>query len=203
MSQLILYDLPTKDPRVCWSYNPWKSKFFSLSHFLSDPIPARLVLNFKKLDYKTIWTEYPDIEPTLRDHLPPLEGERAYTIPTMQFPDGTYVMDSQNLAERIEKDHPEPPLHLDSPLLEQVNDFGPKIMAIIRPMVIAGVYANLLPEKSRGYFEKHGRVKQLPEEQEQEELWTQASPGIKELGELLRANGGPFLMCKTRKCSMI
>lgn len=27
MSELILYDLPSKEPRVCWSYNPWKSDF--------------------------------------------------------------------------------------------------------------------------------------------------------------------------------
>lgn len=25
MSQLILYDLPSREPRVSWSYNPWKS----------------------------------------------------------------------------------------------------------------------------------------------------------------------------------
>lgn len=39
-SQYVLYDIPTKDPVRCWSWNVWKSRF---------------VLNFKGLDYVTEW----------------------------------------------------------------------------------------------------------------------------------------------------
>ncbi|TVY25310.1 hypothetical protein LHYA1_G005422 [Lachnellula hyalina] len=46
MSKLTLYDLPSKGHCRCWSLNPWKT---------------RLALNFKNIDYKTEWIEYPDI----------------------------------------------------------------------------------------------------------------------------------------------
>ncbi|KUJ16644.1 uncharacterized protein LY89DRAFT_685548 [Mollisia scopiformis] len=189
MSQLIFYDLPTKEPRVSWSYNPWKT---------------RLVLNYKKLEYKTEWTEYPDIESKFKDHVPPNPpDDTPYTIPVVQFPDGTYVMDSKKIATRIEKEHPEPHLHLDSPILEQLSKITPKAMGPLRGIALPGVHANLLPERSKEYF---GRTRQarLGKTLEQygkdsggEEAWMEALPGIKELGELVKANGGPFVMGKT------
>ncbi|PSN72789.1 hypothetical protein BS50DRAFT_568392 [Corynespora cassiicola Philippines] len=48
MSQVILYDIPSKEPKTCWSLNPWK---------------PRLILNYKGIDYKTEWVEYPDLAP--------------------------------------------------------------------------------------------------------------------------------------------
>lgn len=63
--QTILYDLPSQQG-TAWSLNPWKSK--------CDPcwdVPvltgsARLILNFKGIDYKTEWVEFPDIEPKMK-----------------------------------------------------------------------------------------------------------------------------------------
>jgi len=189
MSQLILYDLPSKDPCVCWSYNPWKT---------------RLVLNYKKLDYKTIWTEYPDIEPTLKDHVPANPPDQmAYTIPAMQFPDGTYVMDSKKIAERLEKEHPEPSLHLDSPILEGLTKIGNNVMMPLRGISIPGVYTNVLREGSKEYFGRTRAARfgkplhQVAKEDGGEEAWMEALPGIKTLGELIRANGGPFVMGDT------
>ena len=61
---IILYDLPSQKPLAAWSLNPWKS-----THHLSDPAfiradqtAARLLLNYKGLNYKTAWTEYPDLQ---------------------------------------------------------------------------------------------------------------------------------------------
>lgn len=48
--QVVLYDLPSREPCKCWSLNPWKT---------------RLLLNFKGIDYMTEWTEYPDLQPKL------------------------------------------------------------------------------------------------------------------------------------------
>lgn len=63
MSQIILFDLPSKD-RCAWSLNPWKSKsrdFLSNMKYQAYQFLARLALNFKGIDYKTEWLEYPDI----------------------------------------------------------------------------------------------------------------------------------------------
>ncbi|KAF8854070.1 putative glutathione S-transferase [Acephala macrosclerotiorum] len=185
MSQLILYDLPSKDPRQCWSYNPWKT---------------RLVLNYKNLDYKTVWTEYPDIEATLKDHVPPNpEGQTPYTIPAMQFSDGTYIMDSKAIATRLEKDHPTPSLHLDSPILEDLARIGNNIMMPLQGIRMLGVYENVLPPRSKEYFGRTREARvgkpllQLKKETDVEEAWMEALPGIKALGEMLKKNGGPFV----------
>ena len=75
----IFYDLPSKGHCACWSYNPWKSKWRGPVNFtplsaspadsatLFDGALARLALNYKNIDYKTEWLEYPDIAPTLKD----------------------------------------------------------------------------------------------------------------------------------------
>lgn len=114
-------------------------------------------------------------------------------------------MDSKKIAARLEKDHPEPPLHLDSPILEEVMKLGNKIMSPIKAITNAGVYRNLLPERSKEYFgrtreKRFGKpILQLAKENGGEEAWLEALPGIKELAELLKANGGPFMMGKSRE----
>jgi len=52
MSQTyVLYDIPGKEGK-CWSPNTWK---------------IRAALNYKKVDYKTEWIEFPDIAPKLKE----------------------------------------------------------------------------------------------------------------------------------------
>jgi hypothetical protein len=49
--EIILYDLAcTKN--VCFSPTVWR---------------VRLLLNYKRIPYKTVFLEFPDIEPTLKD----------------------------------------------------------------------------------------------------------------------------------------
>lgn len=55
---ITLFDIPTKPPQVCWSMNIWRSKAFpaKLWYWSGYLRPAaRLLLNFKGLDYKTEW----------------------------------------------------------------------------------------------------------------------------------------------------
>lgn len=49
--EIILYDLASTK-NVCFSPVVWR---------------IRLMLNYKKLPYKTIFLEFPDIEPTLKE----------------------------------------------------------------------------------------------------------------------------------------
>jgi hypothetical protein len=64
-SQTILYDLPSKQG-TAWSLNPWKSKHSLNPSRAVLTEAARLILNFKGIDYKTEWVEFPDIEPKMK-----------------------------------------------------------------------------------------------------------------------------------------
>jgi hypothetical protein len=183
-------------------------------------ILARLALNYKNIDYETAWTEYPDIASTLKDQyannpslnspsnhisVPPNSAPaRLYTIPTVRFESGEYVMGSKAIATRLERDHPTPPLHLDSPILTQVEQLLPKIQEPLRAVWMPRV-PNILSEPSKEYFERtraEGLGKSLEEYAKTdggEEAWIEALPAIKGLGEIIKKNGGPFVMGDTRK----
>lgn len=67
MGKIVLYDLPSKKG-VAWSFNPWRSMQCSLYLHKNQRLSliARMILNFKGLDYETQWVEYPDIAPTMK-----------------------------------------------------------------------------------------------------------------------------------------
>jgi hypothetical protein len=57
-STYTFFDIPTKPPRECWSMNTWRSKFTGSVVVYATNVTiqlARLVLNYKGLDYKTEW----------------------------------------------------------------------------------------------------------------------------------------------------
>ena len=61
--QITLFDLRSKEPNRTWSLNPWKSEHALIVTENGTPLLivlriARLVLNFKGLDYKTEWVKY-------------------------------------------------------------------------------------------------------------------------------------------------
>lgn len=140
----------------------------------------------------------PSVEPN-----PP--GNAQYTIPAVQFPDGTYVMDSMKIAARIEKEHPKPSLYLDDPILEDLQKIGNKIMLPLSGVWRAGVYENVIPNRSKEYFRRTREARlgksiaQALKETGGEEAWLEALPGIKELGSLIIARGGPFVLGLTRE----
>jgi hypothetical protein len=70
MAQVVLYDNPSRfGTGTCWSPNVWKSEMHSVAVVFSLDTNvislARLLLNFKGIDYRTEWLHGPDIEPTL------------------------------------------------------------------------------------------------------------------------------------------
>lgn len=50
-AEMVLYDIPSKPRCHGWSVNPWKT---------------RMALNYKRIPYKTEWTELPDLAPKLK-----------------------------------------------------------------------------------------------------------------------------------------
>lgn len=163
-----------------------------------------MVLNLKGIPYKTEWIEYPDIAPTLKSFgVPPTEEEPPYTLPTIRIGSDKYVMDSHKIAIEVEQLHPLPPLYLDSPMLPKVQELLKQGVSPLRGVLMPNIPRNLLNPRSAEYFEETRSVRfgmplsQLEKEQGGESAWTAAEPAMKELGALLRAEGGPFVLGKT------
>ncbi|KAF7551241.1 hypothetical protein G7Z17_g5161 [Cylindrodendrum hubeiense] len=187
-SPIVLYDIPTKGPQHCWSWNNWKTRF---------------LLNFKGLDYVTEWTEYPDIKPTFEKYFP---DETYFTCPTIRLADGeTYIMDSKKIAARLEADYPTPAIHLElkSPLFEQLIQNLRVAMTPLQPVYIYLVLTRLLSDKSTPFFsttrtEDIGMsVEQYHQECDVEAAWEESGKGFSGVTAMLKASGGPFLRGQT------
>jgi glutathione S-transferase len=174
-------------------------------------ILARMVLNYKGIDYKTKWVEYPDLVPTLKAlGLPPNDpNERAYggdyTSPAIQYEDGTLSMDSLKIAHELERRYPSPSLHLDDPIVDKVR--LAKIFEALIPHIMPKVPRVLLNPVSAEYYEltreeQFGMPLTLFEQEKAtEECWEQAKGPIKGMSDLLKKNGGPFFLGDTGMCS--
>ncbi|KAG8221405.1 hypothetical protein J3R82DRAFT_1588 [Butyriboletus roseoflavus] len=115
MSQpmIILYDVPSNIPQP-WAPNAWRIR--STHSYLSPfrnlfIIVFRLILNYKRLPYRTCWVEFPDIEPTLRAiNAPPTstrpDGRPVYTLPAILDP--THVSSSTHFDPSGSLSQPHP-----------------------------------------------------------------------------------------------
>jgi len=174
-----------------------------------NPWKTRLFLNYKGIDYKTEWLEYPDIAPTLKSFgLPPNDPNAPdyftdYTIPTMRLDSNTYIMDSAKIAAELEKRHPSPSLRLDSPILPQVQQLVGSALVTLAPNWLPKVPPNLLNEPSADFFERTREARfgmplsQIEKEKGGEAPWEAAKQPIKELADLLKEQGGPFFLGQT------
>lgn len=166
-----------------------------------------MALNFKGIEYTTEWVEYPDIASRLKPHVTPNSSDQnpvPYSIPTVQFPSGDYLMDSASIAERIEQDHPTPSMYLDAPVLAEVVKIVPKVQGALRPEWMADVPEKLLNPPSAEYFsttreKRYGKpLAQLKKEQGGEEAWIAALPELKRLANMIgnpfNGQEGPFCM---------
>ncbi|KAL8747481.1 MAG: hypothetical protein Q9190_000648 [Brigantiaea leucoxantha] len=175
-------------------------------HYQEADLLARLLLNFKGIDYKTVWLEYPDIAPTFQSYsISPNEEGTPYTIPTVRLPNGEYVMDSIKIAAKLEQAHPSPSLHLDSPLVPKASELIGRLLEPIVVVVFSKVPEALLNETSSEYFQRreHKRfgvpLEEVERTTDEGKAWEDATPILKECGCLLKAHGGPFFLGTTRK----
>ena len=163
-----------------------------------------MALNFKGIEYRTEWLEYPDVAPTLAGLGVPAKDESpSHTIPTAQFDGQTIIMDSKAIAQELERRHPSPSLHLDSPLLSQLEDT--LLFEVARPS--AGIWMplvprNLLNPRSAEYFyetraPRVGPLDQFEKEKGGETGWSAAKAGFDKLADLLKQNRGPFVLGET------
>lgn len=165
-----------------------------------------MVLNFKGVDFNTEWVEYPDLAPTFKSFgIPPHDDHNpAYTSPAIQFDDGTYAMDSMKIAHELEKRYPSPSLHLDNPVV--ANFSLKKFQEPMIPHVVPKV-PGMLNERSAEYMHRTREVKfgmplsQVAKEKATEERWEEAREGAKEVADMLKKSGGPYILGETGECS--
>lgn len=174
-----------------------------ISHTLVDIIiTARLALNYKGIDYKTEWLEYPDIEPRLKSL--GLEGDpeqvAPYTCPTVEFPDGTYIMNSEKIIKRIEADYPEPPLLLESEVFQQVVNLLSRSHGALRPVLLPIAPREILSEASAKYFWETRKKRfgmtldELEKQKGDEKAWAEAKESLEETAALLKKTEGPYFL---------
>ncbi|KAH6651291.1 hypothetical protein F5144DRAFT_503895 [Chaetomium tenue] len=182
--QIVLFDIPTREPRTCWSLNPWKT---------------RLLLNYKGLDYRTEWVEYPDIKPTLEPHVAPNAKGMPYTIPTIRQPNGTYTMDSRAIATVLEAAHPTPSLHLDSPVLAEIEGLVGAALGALLPVFLVRVPDVLLADASVPYWMETRKafvggldVREFAAQADMEKVWGDWEKGVGKVTEVLKRTEGPF-----------
>lgn len=184
--QIILFDLSSKDNATnkCWSLNPWKT---------------RLVLNYKGLPYTTEFLDYPDIEKRISPHL----KAEHYTSPTIKYTDGRYIMDSRVIAETLEKDHPNPPMHLDSPYLANLEREIQPLMKALHPHYVPKVARNVLIEgpSAEYFYRTRTATVGMPLDEygkKKGQDFTAAEPHLKTITGWLKENAdGPYFMGKT------
>jgi len=116
-------------------------------------------------------------------------------------------MDSRAIASALERAHPSPSLHLDSPILPRVEAQILKIFPLIFPVLAARVPKELLNPSSAEYFERTRAKRfgveslaQLEREKGGEGAWRALEEPLREMGGILREEaGGPFFMGKERE----
>ncbi|CAJ0551395.1 Ff.00g113250.m01.CDS01 [Fusarium sp. VM40] len=190
--EIVLYDLAcTKN--TCFSPVVWK---------------IRLMLNYKKINYRTIFLEFPDIEPTLKElglapHDPSSRSHASYTVPVIQHvPTGKYIMDSPSIAEFLEATYPSPPLPLTS-------DLGREIEAQARSAVAPALCISVPPReililspRSQEYFRAKTEARlgcKLEDSitpEKEDKAWADVQGKMQGLSGLIMTNkdDGPFLL---------
>ncbi|ORY13705.1 hypothetical protein BCR34DRAFT_480523 [Clohesyomyces aquaticus] len=168
-----------------------------------------MVLNYKGIDYKTEWVEYPDLVSTFKSFgLPPNEKDSPgffadYTSPAIKLDDGTYIMDSWKIVFELEKRVPSPSLHLDDPVVIQVRDHIPNLRNPLAPEIMAKVARNLLNPRSAEYFERTREKRfgmplaQFEKEKGGEQCWKDVEQPAKEIAGWLKKHDGPFFLGET------
>lgn len=170
-----------------------------------------MVLNYKGVDYKTEWVEYPDLVRTLKAFgLPPNDPNAPgyftdYSSPSIRYEDGTVSMDSWRIVHELEDRYPSPSLHLDDPIVVKIRDQIDKIRDPLAPHITPKVPRVLLNKVSAEYFELTREERfglpltQLEAEKANEQCWEDVKAPAKEAADLLKKHGGPFFLGETGK----
>lgn len=135
--------------------------------------------------------------------VPPNPKKPFYTIPTVRFPDGRYVMDSWEIAREIEAAHPTPSARLDDPAVDVVKAAVPQVMTKLMAVLLSGPPRYILNERSIQYWHETRSewIGKPIDEWEREQLaaggpdWAGVEPILREVTDLLtKDSSGPFFL---------
>ncbi|KAK9784049.1 putative GST N-terminal domain-containing protein [Seiridium cardinale] len=188
--EIVLYDLACIKG-VCFSPVVWR---------------IRLMLNYKRIPYKTIFLEFPDIEPTLKAlGLGPGESSTGpkYTVPTIQhLPTNTYLMGSEPIARFLESTYPSTQVPLTSDLglaikTQALTAVGKTFRASMVPREI-----KILSPRAQEYFRRTReaalghRLEDLLDVNKEDDAWDAADEGMRAASELIQTHkaDGPFIL---------
>ncbi|KAJ5562176.1 hypothetical protein N7461_000937 [Penicillium sp. DV-2018c] len=187
---IVLYDLASQK-NDCFSPVVWR---------------IRLMLNYKGIPYTTIFLEFPDIEPTLKElGLDPGESspgvKNKYTVPAIRhIPSNTYMLESSRIAEFIETTYPTPPLPLHSELGQIVEAASRKTYLVLACSIIPREI-NILSPRSQAFFRKTREAafgKPLEElmHEDEDQSWAAIDGQLQAASDLIQTNkaDGPFIL---------
>lgn len=126
-----------------------------------------------------------------------------YTIPAIRLPDGSYIMESTAIAEAIEAMYPEPEVHLDAPVLQDVMVTLWSCVEPLIPMLVPRMPRECLSGTSISF---HIEARKVTFGMSLDELearhgggaWEKALPGLSRLATILKQDPtGPFCLGKT------
>lgn len=138
--------------------------------------------------------------------LPPNDTFISYTCPTIQLPDGEWIMDSLEIVKKLEQLYPEKPLGLASdPYLGEVLELTDQTLATIMPDFLPKITNNILGEPSLEFFHRtreawfQGRsLDQVSAEQGGAQAYRKAAPLVERVTELLDKHpNGPYFQGST------
>ncbi|KID89325.1 Glutathione S-transferase, protein, partial [Metarhizium majus ARSEF 297] len=113
-------------------------------------------------------------------------------------------MDSRKIANHMEESHPQPSVHLDSPILPKVEQLTSDVFHHLLAVYIARIPVNLLNSHSADYwYTTRGEAVGMPVGEFEkkyggEVAYAGAGPFLQKITALLRDNdAGPFFMGST------
>ncbi|TVY30815.1 Glutathione S-transferase-like protein ustS [Lachnellula hyalina] len=175
--EIVLYDLAcTKN--VCFSPTVWR---------------IRLMLNYKKIPYRTVFLEFPDIEPTLKGLGLVLGGSASkYTVPAIHHvPTNTYMMDSTPIAQFLESTYPDPPVPLTSELGREIESKARVVVGMAFRTSVMPREMGILSPRAQEYFRRTREaafghpLEDLLDPGKEDQAWIAVSDSMRLVGELI------------------
>lgn len=127
-----------------------------------------------------------------------------YTVPTVCLADGSYVMESKAIAWALEKEYPTPSVHLDSPVLKQVEEVLLAVMKALHVVLVPRMPRECLSGPTIEYHiearkQTYGMtLEEVEAKRGGERAWETAMPALRALAALLKRNeDGPFCLGQT------
>lgn len=169
---------------------------------------TRFVLNYKKLPYKTVYLEFPDIEPEFKKlGIPPTgaPGHPPYTCPSIiDHSNNTPMTDSYAIAEYLDRTYPDTPKVFPPGTEALQAAFYAQIMPVIFPIIrflLPNVPSTLNPASVEHFVSARrkvlGDMMIEPKGEERVKAWEQVQAAFDTLYGWLSKSSGPYFMGNT------